>query len=289
MPFTALVTDSTAGLSPEFVQEYGIRVVPLYVKIGETSYRDGIDITAEELYARLPTMTPLPTTSQPSVGDFAAVYGELVRGGATGIISVHLSSGISGTVNSAQLAAQQFADTPIEVVDTRCAAAVAALAVEGAAKALKSGASFAQALQVAHNVIDRGRTVFTLDTLEYLYKGGRIGGASALLGSLLQFKPLLYFKEGQIDALERVRKSSRALTRMVEVMEQWVGSEEPLRAVIMQADCQERAEELAKLVRQRLKVADLQITVLTPVLGVHCGNGTLGLFCCPTSALEWRG
>ena len=98
MSFTALVTDSTAGLPQEFVKEYGIRVVPLYVKMGEASYRDGVDITPEELYARLPTMTPLPTTSQPSAGDFAAVYGELVKQGASSIISVHLSSGISGTV-----------------------------------------------------------------------------------------------------------------------------------------------------------------------------------------------
>jgi len=286
MSFTALVTDSTAGLPQEFVKEYGIRVVPLYVKMGEASYRDGVDITPEELYARLPTMTPLPTTSQPSAGDFAAVYGELVKQGASSIISVHLSSGISGTVNSAQLAAKQFSDVPIEVVDTRCAAAVAALAVEGAAKALRSGASFEQAVRVVYNVVDRERTIFTLDTLEYLYKGGRIGGASALLGSLLQFKPLLHFKEGKIDALERVRKSSRALARMVEIMEEWLDTEEPLRVVIMQADCHDRAEELAELVRQRLKVADLQVTILTPVLGVHCGNGTLGLFCCPVSALE---
>lgn len=286
MPFTALVTDSTAGLSPDFVREYDVRIVPLYVKIGETSYRDGIDITAEELYARLPTMAPLPTTSQPSVGDFAAVYGELVQQGASNIISVHLSAGISGTVNSAQLAAAQFKDTPIEVVDTRCAAGVASTAVEGAGRALKAGASFEQALQVAYNVIDRGKTVFTLDTLEYLYKGGRIGGASALLGSLLQFKPLLYFKDGRIDALERVRKSSRALTRMVEVMAEWLATDEPVRAVIMHAACQERAEQLAEIVRQRLNIADLRVTILTPVLGVHCGNGTLGLFCCPVSALE---
>ena len=286
MPFTALVTDSTAGLPKEFVQEYSIRVVPLYVKAGEASYRDGIDITAEELYTRLPTMTPLPTTSQPSAGDFAAVYGELVKQGASGIISVHLSSGISGTVNSALVAAEQFKGVPIEVVDTGCAAAVASLAVEGAAKALRAGASFEQALAVVRNVVERGRTLFTVDTLEYLYKGGRIGGAAALLGSLLQFKPLLYFVGGQIDVLERVRKSSRALARMVEIMEEWLGTEEPLRVVIMQADCQDRAEELANLVRQRLKVVDLQVVILTPVLGVHCGNGTLGLFCCPTSALE---
>ena len=286
MSFTALVTDSTAGLPKEFIQEYDVRVVPLYVKIGEASYRDGVDITAEELYARLPTMSPLPTTSQPSVGDFAAVYGELIRQGASSIISVHLSAGISGTVHSAQLAAKQFGNTPIEVVDTRCAAAVAALAIEGAAKALRSGASFTQALAIAHNVVERQRTLFTVDTLEYLYKGGRIGGAAALLGSLLQFKPLLYFKDGKIDALERVRTANRALMRMVEIMKEWMHPEEPLRIVIMHAACQARAEELADLVRQRLNVADLQIVILTPVLGVHCGNGTLGLFCCPMSALE---
>jgi DegV family protein with EDD domain len=284
MPFTALVTDSTAGVPKDLAAEHGIRIVPLYVKIGEASYRDGLDITPEELYERLPNSVPLPTTSQPSVGDFAAVYSDLVNQGASGIISVHLSSGISGTVNSARLAAQQVGSVPIEVIDTRCASGVALLSVQAGARALSAGASFDGTVAVMRNVVERQRTVFTLDTLEYLYKGGRIGGAAALVGSLLQFKPLLYFKEGQVDVLERVRKSSRALARMVEIMVKWVGNEEPMHVVVMQAACADRAEELAGIVRQHMKVADVQIGVLTPVLGVHGGPGTLGICCCPLSA-----
>jgi DegV family protein with EDD domain len=288
MPLIGIVSDSTASLPEETAKKYDIRIVPLYVKVGDKTYRDRVDITPEEFYKLLPGASPLPTTSQPSAGDFVVVYRELVNQGVAGIISIHLSSGISGTVNSAHLAAEQVKDVPIAIIDTQCAVGAHLLTVEATAQALQGGADFQAAVAVANKVIERQRTVFCLDTLEYLYKGGRIGGAAALVGSLLQFKPLLYFKDGKIDVLERVRKSSRSLARMVEVMQEWLGNEEPLETVVMHADALDRAETLATLVRGRLDVANLRITWVTPVIGTHAGPGTMGLCCCPVSAMRYK-
>ena len=284
MSSTALVSDSTAGLSEDFVRRHDISVVPLYLKIGETTYRDGLDITPDEFYARLPNCDVLPTTSQPSVGDFEQVYGQLAEQGVTDIISIHLSSEISGTVNSANQAASQMRGLRIEVVDTLCAAGAHRLAVETGAGCLECGASFEETVAAVMRVVDHQRTLFVVDTLEYLYKGGRIGGAAALVGSLLQFKPLLCIREGKVDALERVRVSGRALRRMVDIMGDWLGSEGPLQAMVMHAACLEEAESLAELLPQRLDVANVRIMALPPVLGAHVGNGTLGLCCCPASA-----
>ncbi len=286
MAFTAIVSDSTASLDPAFVAEHNIRVVPLYIKIGDETLRDGVDITPDEFYRRLPETSPLPTTSQPSAGDFLAVYRDLVSQGATGIISVHLSSGISGTINSATLAAEQVPEVPIRIMDTRCAVGAHMFAVEAAALALKRGANMDEAVARCQAAIDQQKTAFVVDTLEYLYKGGRIGGAAALVGSLLQFKPLLYFKDGKIDALERVRKSSKALERLVEIMGEWIPSETPVRAVIMHAACPERAQMAAELLRQKLTLTEVRTVPLSPVIGAHVGNGTLGICCCPEALFQ---
>jgi DegV family protein with EDD domain len=283
MGFTALVSDSTANLPAEFVTRHNVRVVPLYIRIGETVYRDGVDISSERVYELLPHSAAVPTTSQPSTGDFLAAYREVVDRGATAIISTHLSSGISGTVNSARLAAEQLPGIPVEVIDTCSAAAAHMITVEAGAEALAAGASFEETAAVMHRIVAEQRTVFSLDTLEYLYKGGRIGGAAALVGSLLQFRPLLYFRDGKIEALERVRGSSRALVRMAEVMAEWLG-DAPLRVTVMEAACRERALALVDLLPRYLQFAECRVVPLTPVIGTHAGPGTLGLCCCPVAA-----
>ncbi|MGC9359586.1 MAG: DegV family protein [Anaerolineae bacterium] len=281
MGLVGLVSDSTAGLPATIVERHGIRVVPLYVSIGEHVFREGVDLSYQEFYERLPTADPLPTTSQPSPGDFAKAYESLVRDGATSIISIHLSSGISGTIGSAKLAARNLG-IPVTVVDTRCAVGVHRLAVEAAAVTLARGGSHDEAVEVAEAVVAAHRTAFVVDTLEYLHKGGRIGGASALLGSMLQLKPLLHFVDGEITSLEKVRSSGRALERLVEIMAEWVVNEEPMRAVIMHAACPDRADRAIALLQERLQIATIDTVLLTPVIGAHVGNGTLGICCCPS-------
>jgi DegV family protein with EDD domain len=285
MSFIGLVSDSTPGLSDDYVAQHeNLRVVPLYLKMGDETLRDGVDIKADEFYRRLPQMSTLPTTSQPSAGDFQTCYQELVNAGASGIVSIHLSSGISGTINSATLATQEI-DVPVEIVDTQSAAASHLMAVEAAQRAILSGASLEEVAAVAKNVSEQQRIVFAVETLEYLYKGGRIGGAAALVGSLLQMKPLLYFRDGHIDALEKVRTSKRALQRMVELMGEWMDGKGPLQVMVMHAAAPERAEELVAVVEKNLSIGSLRTLLVPPVLGAHAGPGTLGICCCPISVL----
>ena len=283
----AIVADSTAGLSAAYVQEHDIATIPLYLKMGDQTLRDGIDITQEEFYARLPKTNPLPTTSQPSAGDFQQLYGRLIDDGAEAIISVHLSAGISGTINSAKLASQEFPDMPIKIVDTMSAVAAHQLCVEAGVLARIAGADLEGVVDAMQAVVEQQRMVFAVETLEYLYKGGRIGGAAALVGSLLQFKPLLYLVDGKIDALERVRTTNRALKRIVDLMVEWLGTEVPLRAIVMNADCRPRAEAVADHLTKRLNIVDVQHTYISPVIGTHVGPGTIGLSCAPQELFEF--
>jgi DegV family protein with EDD domain len=250
--------------------------------MGEETYRDGVDIGADEFYERLPQQSALPTTSQPSVGDFVECYRKLEEEGANGILSIHLSSGISGTINSATQAAAEIG-IPVEIVDTLSAAASHTMTVEKAAGALASGATMEEAAEASRQVVEAHRLVLQVDTLEYLYKGGRIGGAAALVGSLVQFKPILHFHEGRIDALARVRTSRRAMRRLAEIMGEWMEGQGPLHTMVMHAAAPDRAEELCALVGDHLDAATIRTCVVPPVLGAHAGPGTLGLCCCPVS------
>ncbi len=289
MSFIGLVSDSTPGLSDDYVAQHeNLRVVPLYLKMGDDTLRDGVDIKGDEFYQRLPQMSTLPTTSQPSVGDFQTCYQELMAAGASGIVSIHLSSGISGTINSATLARQEV-DIPVEIVDTQSAAASHLMAVEAAQRAILSGASLEEVAAVARDVSEQQRIIFAVETLEYLYKGGRIGGAAALVGSLLQMKPLLYFDDGRIDALEKVRTSKRAMQRMVDLMAEWMDGKGPLEVMVMHAAAPDRAEELVAVVEKNLTIDSLRTLLVPPVLGAHCGPGTVGMCCCPISTLGKNG
>jgi len=279
-----VLADSCAGLSSEYAAQHGVHVIPLYIVIDGKTYRDGVDITPEEFYERLPKCSNMPTTSQPSVGDFVTTYRSLVDAGATDIISILLSSGISGTVGSALAAAKEIEGARIEIIDTECASAAQMAVIQATVNAVERGLDMNGVVAAAKDATARERTIFTVDTLEYLYKGGRIGGAAALFGSLLQFKPLLHFVDKKITALERVRTTAKALPRMVEVMSGWLGKTEPLHAIIMQAACMERANELSELLKKELNIVKVEIVPLSPVIGAHVGNGTLGLLCCPASA-----
>lgn len=280
----AIVVDSTAGMTEAYAQEHGVSVIPLMIQMQGESLREGIDITADAFYARIVDCDPLPTTSQPSAGEFLALYRRLVEAGAEGIVSIHLSSGISGTVNSATLAAADLQSCPVVVVDAQSAATSALFATEAAVRSAEAGTSLDHVAKAAQDVLDAQRTLFAVGTLEYLHKGGRIGGAAALFGSLLQVKPLLYFQDGRIDSLEKVRTTAKALSRTVELMAEWMGSDTPVIARVIHAASPERAEKLMDMAKARLNVVEMRVGEVSPVLGAHTGPGTVSLCCCPAAA-----
>ena len=213
-----IVTDSTAYLSEEAVRKHDIRVVPLYVHFGNEAFREGVDISDEEFYARLKAAPELPTTSQPSAGEFHEVFKELVDGGHE-ILTLTISSKLSGTWNSAMAAKDMQPDANISVVDSLSTSVGLELMVKAAVEAVDAGGSLQEITDQIEEIKAKMRLLFVVDTLEYLAKGGRIGNARALLGTVLKVKPILSLQEGAIEPMEQVRSKRKAVARMVELVE----------------------------------------------------------------------
>ena len=273
MPRVAVVTDSTADLSPELAAERAVTVVPLTVNLDGRSYLDGVDISADEFYRKLQTSSGHPTTSQPSPGQFLEVY-ERLLGGHEEVVSIHISAKLSGTLSSAQQAAKMIGGDRIHVVDSHFASMpLAALVLVAATRAGRGGNS-AEILEDSHRVGEAMRCFFAVSTLEYLRRGGRIGGASALLGSVLQIKPILAIEDGQVVPRERVRTHERALLRLVELA-QSVDRSSGLCVVIGHAAAEAAALALAE--RLEKTAESLVVQPLGPVVGAHAGPGTVGV------------
>ncbi len=272
----AIVTDSTANLAMEWVRQYDIRVIPLKIHWGIETFLDGVDITPHEFYTRLSHSKILPTTSQPSVQDFLQVFESLVSQ-VDGIVVPLISSGISGTVASAQAAAREFSHLPVEIVDTHITSMGLVLIILATAQAIEQRKSLQEVKQIAEDVARRLHVFFAVDTLEYLHRGGRIGGASRFLGTALNIKPILFFNsEGKIDALERVRTKRKALQRLIELAEEQANGR-PVRVGIAHANVPQIAQEFRKDVVQRLNCKEIFTVEFSPVIGVHVGPGTIGI------------
>ena len=276
----AVVTDSTAYLPPELVEQYRAHVIPLYIHFGKDVYRDGVDIDTSTFYERLRNAPTLPTTSQPSAWDFLELYRRLSRE-AEAIVSIHISSGISGTVASAQTARQtlmaEIKDPPeVYVVDSRITSCGLALLVSAAARAIAAGLPAAQVVQRVEALAARLFTVFVVDTLEYLHKGGRIGGAAALVGSVLQIKPILHFQEGRIDVLEKARTTRKAKRRMLEIVAERAGNR-PIHAATVHAQAPEEAERICQYLAGHFDCRELLVVEFSPVIATHVGPGTVGV------------
>jgi DegV family protein with EDD domain len=268
-----IVTDSTADLPPALAQEMGITVVPLNVHFGDDQFLDGVTIQADEFYQRLVSRSELPKTSQPAVGVFMEAYQELLKD-ADGIVSVHISSKVSGTVNSAQLAVTELASDVIEVVDTLQASLALGLIAVAAAKVAQSGASLAEVVAEAHSASERASFYGVVETLEYLEKGGRIGKAQALLGSLLRIKPILTLHEGVAHPVEKVRTRAKGLERIAAI----TSALAPLEAVgVMSSDSADDASIIADAMAQQVPEADIVVSRFGPVLGTYLGPGSLGV------------
>ncbi|HEX7082730.1 MAG TPA: DegV family protein [Gaiellaceae bacterium] len=274
---TAIVLDSTADL-PEAPERFpNVRIVPLYVRFGDESLRDGVDIRPDEFYARLAAAPELPTTSQPSPGDFLAVYEEL--GGYERILSLQLSSTLSGTFASAEAAAAALGDDRVRAVDTGSISAAVGLLVLAVQRRLARGTSDEEIDALVEAFRARHRILFTVDTLEYLQRGGRIGRAAALAGSLLQVRPVLAIQDGEVLPLRRVRGSGKALAAFRELLEAETVDAPSLRIGLAHAAAPERLEALRRLVEEARPNASIEIaTGLGAVVGTHAGPGTVGLF-----------
>ena len=272
----AIVTDSTPCLSPELIAQNDIHIIPLKLQWENQTYLDGIDITPTEFYRRLEKAKSLPTTSQPSPQEFLGLFEQLAPQ-YDGILVLLISSGISGTVGSAQSAAAEFDQLPIQIIDTRITAGAQAMVVLKAARAAAEGASLEAAADIARRAIENMHVFFTVDTLEYLHKGGRIGGASRYLGTMLDIKPVLFLNpEGKIDALERVRTRRKALERLVELVVM-NSANKPAHLSVFHAAALQAAQEVLERTTIQMNCQDSLLLDLSPVIGSHVGPGTIGV------------
>jgi DegV family protein with EDD domain len=277
----AVITDSTAYLPDELVEGYGIHVVPLYVVLAGHSGREGRDIAPDDVARAMGARGQSVSTSRPTPGDFLAAYRKALDEGAERLVSIHLSSELSGTVDAARLAASQVGEHIVTVVDTRSAAMGAGFAVLAAARSAAAGVGAAAVARTARETADATRTFFVVDTLEHLRRGGRIGSAAAVLGSALAVKPVLHVQDGRVVPLEKVRTSARAMNRLVQRAVEAAG-EGPVSVAVHHLAAADRADRLAGELRDRLpQLRELHVSELGPAIGAHVGPGAVGIVVAP--------
>ncbi len=271
----AIVTDSTSCLTPEIIEKYNIHVIPLLVNWDEQSLKDGIDITADQFYSRLSTSSSMPATSQPSAGEFVELY-EKVAETAETIVSIHISSELSGTYQSASQA-KDMVDIPIELVDSRTAATPLGMMVIEAAKAVEAGGDVAAAGAAAKALMGNSGIFFVVDTLEFLHRGGRIGGAKRLIGSILNIKPILTVADGKVDNYASARTKKKAMKEMVDMVTDKLSGKQPKYIGVIHSSAPDEATKLSALMGDQFGSAEVIEADLTPVIGTHVGPGCVGL------------
>jgi DegV family protein with EDD domain len=267
-----IVTDSTSDIPRELLDELGITMIPLTIAFGSESFRDGIDLSADEFYARLQQTKDLPTTAQPPPALFQHAYEHLVTRGE--VLSVHLSHKFSGTIDVARAAARDVAPDRITIVDSRSVSMGLGLCAIAAARAAKDGATRAECAAAAESVASRLRVAVAFESLEYLRRGGRIGRARAFLGGLLRLKPVLTVQDGEAAPLTRVRSRVKAMDQLLSLCGTGGGVDE---IVVLHTTTPEDAEALAERARAAQPGVPLHLGRFGPVLGVHGGPGMLGL------------
>jgi DegV family protein with EDD domain len=273
----AVVTDSTSDIPPQVADSLGISVLPAKIMFGKQEFRDGIDITTPEFFRRLREAHELPTTSQPSPEEFAEVYRDLSRS-AESILSIHISEELSGTLASAYAAkAQLDLPMPVHIVDSRSTSMGLGLQVLAAARWAANGVDAARIVERIRALSPRTSLLFVVDTLEYLHKGGRIGGAQRLLGSVLSLKPILHIIDGRIDTLEKTRTKRRALKRTLDIMGTRVRDAQAIHAAVVHADTEDEALRLRQEIETRFPCVEMHTCELCPALGVHTGPGTMAV------------
>jgi len=278
MPDIAIVTDSTAYIPTDLVRQYGISVAPLVLVLGDQTYRDGVDIQPDEFYRQLQSAKVMPTTSQPSVEVMREIFKPLTDRGSE-VLGVFISDKLSGTMKSAIQARQELgpAATKITIVDSNACAMAAGFQVLAAARAAQEGASVRECAQLVEKCRDHVGVYFAVDTLEFLHRGGRIGGAQRFIGSALNLKPILALRDGRVEAEDRVRTKSKALERVLELVAMQVRGAEKVRLASVHANAEVEARQLLEKASKELGAIESVLASVSPVVGAHAGPGTVGL------------
>ncbi len=272
----AIVTDSSANIPTELMQELDIHVIPVWLIWDEVNYKDGVDIQPDAFYARLKTSKTLPTTSQPSTSEFETFFRELGKKYDT-IVAPLVSSKMSGTVECAQAAVEKITDLSIHVVDTLVGSMAHGLVVLAAARAAASGRLVEDVLNAAKAVREKVNLFFVVDTLEFLHRSGRISGAKRYMATALQIRPILQFTDGLIAPLSQARTRRKAVAHMLDLVEERLAGRTMAEASVVNIDCRLDGEALLEAVRARFKPLKLSLAGVSPVVGTIVGPGGLGL------------
>ncbi len=269
-----IVTDSTCDVPPDVVEKLGIKVVPVYINIGDKSYLDGVDLSRREFFINLPDYDSFPTTAAPASGTFTAVYQELVDEGATDIISLHIAANLSNTFNAARLGAEDVQGASVTLWDTKQITMGSGLQVMAAAEAAAAGSSVTEILSMLEEKRSKTRIYAVLDTLEFLRRSGRVSWAQFGLGTLLRIKPMLEVYESDVIMNERVRTFKRATRRLIELVE----AQQPLEHIaVLHANNLEAAQRLQEQAAYLFPPdQDVIFMEITPAIGTHIGPGAVG-------------
>lgn len=279
MSKVAIVTDSTSSIPAELIKKYPVFIAPLQVLWDEKVYLDGIDIKPEEFYERLSVSKTMPSTSQVTPANFLSIYKDLIQKDYD-ILSIHISNRLSGTMDSAIQAKAQLPDARIELFDSMTTAMAMGFQVLSIARAASQGASLDECMALAKKSRSSTGVLFTAATLDFLHRGGRIGGGAKFLGTALNLKPILEVRDGRVEAVERVRNINKALDRMLEIFERRIDNRTPIRIATIHANDLENATSLLEKARARFGVSDVSETLVSdvsPVIGTHTGPGTVGI------------
>jgi len=279
MSKVAIVTDSTAYIPNELLTEFHLEIAPLQLIWGEEQFRDGVDIQPVQFYEKLKDAEVMPSTSQATPGAFKEIYKELASKGYD-IFSIHISSKLSGTLDSAQQAKDMLELENIELFDSLTSGMALGFQVLTVARAAANGASLKDCVKIADKAREKTGILFAVKTLEFLHRGGRIGGAQAFLGTMLNLKPILEVRDGKIEAAGKVRTMNKAVDKVIEIMKSKVGEQTPIRIAIQHANAFEEAKVLLEKVNQSFPNGDIIEAVIadvSPVIGTHTGPGVVGI------------
>ncbi len=276
MSKVALVTDSTAYIPKDLVEEYHISVAPQVLIWGQEIFRDGVDITPDEFYTRLKKATIMPTTSQVNMASFQQIFQQLLEDNYE-ILSILLSNHLSKTLDSALQAREMFPGASIEIVDSNSTAMAMGFQVLTVARLAQQGASLAECKALAEKATAYTGVIFAVDTLEFLHRGGRIGGGQRFLGSALNIKPILEVRDGRVEAVERVRTRKKSLMRLVDMIGERIAGKRPVRLAALHANAAEEARWMLEMAKERYHPVETVFSEVSPVVGTHAGPGTLGL------------